>query len=428
MREKNYNPRFSREEEPWDTDSWQTGSTEPPKDKGGIMALMLILIIFLCGIITVLGILNVKLFTQLQTREETGTSISFTPEETQAATAPQETLSILETTAPLTACSEDVAICIQDTPQSVENIPQEGGLSLQEIYEKNIGSVVSISSQTRNGSSTGTGVILSEKGYIVTNAHVVEDAMSVTVQLTDDRAFQASLVGSDKISDLAVLLISAENLIPAQFGDSNALRVGDTVTAIGDPLGLEFRGSFTDGIVSAINRDVAMEGRTMSLIQTNAALNSGNSGGPLINCYGQVIGINTMKIGAFTNNSGVEGLGFAIPSATVKDIVDQIIHQGYVSGRPTLGIIGDTLSTFYQYYYRLPAGLYITQVEDGSYAQRYGIEPGDILMAIDDTRITDMDGLNTVLYEHQVGDVVTAIVYRGGQQYSVQLTLTENKK
>jgi len=426
---KKYNPKYSREPDPWDDGSWQTGSTQPPKDRGGTMALLLILVIFLCGIITVLGILNVKLFTQLQNREEAGTSISFTPETTSAPQLPDAApIAAAETTPGTLPCDEDASICLQESPQSAENVPQENGLSLQTIYEMNIPSVVSISCQSRGGGSTGTGVILSENGYIVTNAHVVEDAMSVTIRLTDDRTYQASLVGADEISDLAVLFIDAGDLIPAQFGDSNALRVGDTVTAIGDPLGVEFRGSFTDGIVSAINRDVSIDGRTMSLIQTNAALNSGNSGGPLINCYGQVIGINTMKIGAFTDSAGVEGLGFAIPSTTVKDIVDQIIHQGYVSGRPTLGIVGDALSNFYQYYYRMPAGLYITHVESGSYADYYGIEEGDILLAIDDSRITDMDGLNAVLYDHQVGDVVTAVIYRGGQQYKVELTLTENKK
>ena len=426
---KKYNPKYSRDPEPWDDGSWQTGSTQPPKDRGATMAVLLILIIFLCGIITVLGILNVKLFTQLQKRDEGNTSISFAPEETQTVDIlSTETATAADASSPMVIRSEDVSIHIQESPASVENIQQEQGLSLQSIYEQNIPSVVSISCQTKNGSSTGTGVVLSRNGYIVTNAHVVENAISVTVLLTDDRSFQASLVGADEITDLAVLYIDADNLSPAQFGDSNSLRVGDTVTAIGDPLGVEFRGSFTDGIISAINRDVAIDGRTMSLIQTNAALNSGNSGGPLINCYGQVIGINTMKIGVFTNHSGVEGLGFAIPSATVKDIVDQIINQGYVSGRPTLGLTGDALSTFYQYYYRLPAGMYITQVEPGSYAEYYGIEPGDILMAIEDTRITDMDSLNNFLYSHQVGDVVTAAIYRGGQQYNVELTLTENKK
>ena len=427
MRESNYNPKYYREEEPWETDSWQTGSTEPPRNNNGITALLLILVIFLCGIITVLGILNVRLFTQLKVTEEANASIRFIPEETVPETMPAETAAMepAEITVPYEG--EDVSLSIQASPASPANIPEEAGLSLQEIYQKNIPSVVSITSQGRAGGSTGTGVILSDKGYIVTNAHVVEDASSVSIQLTDDRVFQASLIGSDEITDLAVLFIEADSLVPAEFGDSAMLRVGDTVTAIGDPLGAEFRGSFTDGIISAINRDVAMEGRTMSLIQTNAALNSGNSGGPLINSYGQVIGINTMKIGAFTDRAGVEGLGFAIPSATVKDVVDQLIDQGYVSGRPTLGLVGETLSTFYQRYYRLPAGLYITELDPASDAANVGIEPGDILLAIDDTRILSMEDLNTVLYQHAVGDTVTAVIYRGGQQANVELKLGENK-
>ena len=425
---KKYNPKYSREPDPWDDGSWQTGSTVPPKDRGNTMSLLLILIIFLCGIITVLGILNVKLFTQLQNQEEANTSISFTPETTAPTQAAEEAAMVIAETVPAaTLCLEDADICLQESPQSVENIPQTGGLPLQDIYQKNIPSVVSISCQTRSGSGTGTGVILSQKGYIVTNAHVVENALSVTIRLTDDRTFQASLVGADEISDLAVLYIDAPDLIPAQFGDSNALRVGDTVSAIGDPLGVEFRGSFTDGIISAINRDVAMEGRTMSLIQTNAALNSGNSGGPLINCYGQVIGINTMKIGAFTDSAGVEGIGFAIPSATVKDIVDQLITQGYVSGRPTLGLEGEPLSSFYQHYYRLPAGLYITHVHSGSDAQIKGIENGDLLLSVDNQRLTTMEELKAILYDREVGETVEAIIYRAGQQYRVRLTLGEQK-
>ena len=426
---KKYNPKYYREDEPWDTGSWQTGSTEPPRNNSGPMALMLILVIFLCGIITVLGILNVKMFNQLNDRKEADTTIQFIPEETMSQAAPAaETAEAAQIPATTLPCSEeDISLCIQESPTAPANIPETSGLSLQDIYQKNIPSVVSIISQNRSGGSTGTGVILSDKGYIVTNAHVVEDAVSVSIQLTDGRTFQASLIGSDEISDLAVLFIEADNLVSAEFGDSTSVRVGDTVTAIGDPLGVKFRGSFTDGIISAINRDVAIEGRTMSLIQTNAALNSGNSGGPLINCYGQVIGINTMKIGAFTDSAGVEGLGFAIPSATVKDVVDQLIDQGYVSGRPTLGLTGETLSSFYLRYYRLPAGLYITEVDPGSDAAELGIEPGDILLYINKNRILTMDDVNALLYRHEVGDTVTAVIYRGGQQYSVELTLTENK-
>ena len=361
------NPDYNYDH-PWDDSVYGTGNTEPPKSRNGLVALLLILVIFLCGIIALLGILNVKLFTQLSLQQkEENISLAIMDE-----TAPAEEISPVVTEPLATAHEEvsgaDTSIALNTTPQSVENIPQEGGMSLQDIYDKNIPSVVSITSSSHSGSSTGTGVVLTENGYIVTNAHVVSGGNVISVQLTDDRVFQAELIGSDEISDLAVLRIEAMELTAAEFGDSTQMRVGDAVCAIGDPLGAEFRGTYTDGIVSAINRDMDVDGRTMTLIQTNAALNSGNSGGPLINCYGQVIGINTMKIGTFTDKAGVEGLGFAIPSATVKEIVDQLIRQGYVSGRPTLGIEGEMLSTFYQYYYRLPAGLYISRVEEGSYS------------------------------------------------------------
>jgi len=409
----------------WDDQYYGTGNTEPPKERNGPMALMLILVIFLFGIITVLGILNIRLFQELKVRkQETELSIAFATE----TTIPRETIELnLPQEAALEEEPSHSSMQLQQTPKSRENIPVEGGLSLQEIYVQNIPSVVSISCTGYNTGSTGTGVILSSDGHIVTNAHVVDGAGSISVLLTDDRILEAVLVGSDEISDLAVLQVEAADLIPAQFGDSGQLRVGDTVAAIGDPLGVKYRGTYTDGIVSAINRDVDMDGRTMTLIQTNAALNSGNSGGPLINCYGQVIGINTMKIGAFTDSAGVEGIGFAIPSATVKDIVDQLITQGYVSGRPTLGIEGEALSSFYQHYYRLPAGLYITQVEPGSDAAAKGIETGDMLLSIDGQRITTMDQLKSILYDREVGETVEVIIYRGGERYQVPLTLGEHK-
>ena len=282
---------YNRHYTDWDDSVYGTGPTQPPKNRGGAVALMLILIIFLCGIITVLGILNVRLFRELRLREENELSISYTPE----TTVPQATAAPTIPNEPAPASEPLLPMDLQQSPASVSNVPEQEGMSLQDIYLNNIGSVVSIICSQPSSSSTGTGVILSENGYIVTNAHVVENAVSVTIQLTDNRQFYAEIVGSDEISDLAVLRIETADLIPAQFGDSGSLRVGDTVVAIGDPLGVEFRGTYTNGIVSAINRDVELNGRTMTLIQTNAALNSGNSGGPLINCYGQVIGINTMK-------------------------------------------------------------------------------------------------------------------------------------
>ena len=406
----------------WDDSVYGTGRTEPPKHRSGLLAMMLILVIFLCGIITVLGILNVRLFQQLQNQDPAELAISFRDVETQ----PQETEAV-ETQPKVSPSRQAATINLQSSPASVENVPTEGGLSLQEIYERNIKSVVSINAILTGGSSTGTGVILTEDGYIVTNAHVVENAAAISVQLTDQDIFQAQVIGTDELSDLAVLKISASGLTPAQFGDSSSLRVGDTVVAIGDPLGVEFRGTYTDGIISGIDRDVDMDGRTMTLLQTNAALNSGNSGGPLINCYGQVIGINTMKIGAFTDKAGVEGLGFAIPSTTVKTIVDQLISQGYVSGRPTLGISGEGLSSFYQHYYRMPAGLYITQVSQSSEAYEKGVEEGDLLLSINDTPVTSMDDLKSTIFSCEVGQTVQVAIYRGGQQYLLELTLEEDR-
>lgn len=408
-------------DKPWDDGVYGTGPIKPPKNNSGLVAVLLILVIFLTGIVSVLGILNIRMFQRLNQKKEEDLLIAFAAEEAEET---EPTILPSEAAVPE---NESLSLDIQESPRSLATATEEDGMSLQEIYEHNIPSVVSITSTLRNGSSTGTGVILSENGYIVTNNHVVQGAGRIDIQLTDQRVFPADLVAGDAVSDLAVLYIEAENLTPAQFGDSEILRVGDTVAAIGDPLGVEFRGTMTNGIVSAINRDVTVNGRTLNLIQTNAALNSGNSGGPLINCYGQVIGINTMKIGAFTDNAGVEGLGFAIPSATVKEIVAQLISQGYVSGRPALGIQGDGLSSFYQHFYRMPAGLYVTNVQQGSPAAQAGIEIGDILTKVDSNPVGDMDSLNAILYSHNVGDVVQLMIYRNGYLATVELTLTEAK-
>ena len=412
--------RKKKVQEPWEDGAYGTGRTCPPKNHLGLVAILLVLVIFLTGIITVLGLLNVKLFRELSDQEEEEPlPISFSAEQCP----PQET----EPPTERRALCDNTTIDLQSSPQSVSNLPPEGGISLQEIYEKNIPTVVSIRARIGNRDTTGTGVIISDTGYIVTNSHVVTNSQAISVQLTDDRVFPAELVGQDPISDLAVLFIDASGLTEAEFGDSSALRVGDAVAAIGDPLGIDLRGTMTDGIVSAINRDVTAGGRTLTLIQTNAALNSGNSGGPLINCFGQVVGINAMKIGTFTDKSGVEGLGFAIPSTTVKDIVDQIISQGYVSGRPALGIRGESLSNFYQHYYGLPAGLFITELDAGGPAQAAGLSLGDILLGIDSNRIYSMEDMNRALYAYNVGDTVKLTVFSAGQQYAVELKLTESR-
>lgn len=303
---------------------------------------------------------------------------------------------------------------------------EEGALCLQDIYSSVIDSVVSISSMTSSGTSSGTGIIMSSDGYVITNHHVITGALVISVLTNDNQEYEAALVGSDEMSDLAVLKIDARGLQAAEFGDSSKLRVGDSVVAIGDPLGVQLRGTMTNGIISAINRDLTVGDRTMTLIQTNAALNNGNSGGPLINCYGQVIGINTVKMSSYyTATASVEGLGFAIPISVAKPIIDELIENGYVAGRPAIGISGDSLPSYYRTYYRLPDGVYVTSVNEGSDAKAKGIREGDIVTAINGEKICSIDELNTVKNQYAAGDEVTLTVYRSGTYYEVTVTLVD---
>ena len=335
---------------------------------------------------------------------------------------------------------------ISSSPAGVPTSASEdaGALSLQEIYRRCSGSVVSIISVTQSGKASGTGIIMSADGYIITNHHVIENAQAVSVLTNDDKEYTASIIGSDETSDLAVLKIEASGLQAAEFGDSSVLQVGDSVVAIGDPLGVTLRGTMTDGIISAINRDLTVNDRTMNLIQTNAALNNGNSGGPLINCYGQVIGINVMKMGMdrwstasvigintmkmsnfYSSSTTVEGIGFAIPIDTAKPIIDELIEKGYVSGRPAIGIDGETLPATYRIYYRLPEGIYVTRVYASSDAAAKGISEGDIITAINGIDVTTMEQLNRVKNQFTAGQTVTLTIYRSGSSYDVEIILMD---
>lgn len=401
--------------------SYGTGSTRPCKSYRGLTAFALVLLIIAISVLHLYKNMDFSLNLPQQTEDSDlhFSSLVDTTTQDPAETLPQSTDGVRP------ADTSAQTITLQPQPEQVENVPQSGGLSLQEIYENTIDSVVSISCTLQGGSSSGTGVVLTADGYIVTNNHVIEGADRICVLLTDQRELTATVVGADEWSDLAVLYVEADDLSPATFGDSDSLRVGDAVVAIGDPLGVTLRGTMTDGIICALNRDIETDGRVMTLIQTNAALNSGNSGGPLINCFGQVIGINTMKISAFTDSAGVEGLGFAIPSTTVKEVVDQLLRQGYVSGRPSLGLTGEMVSELYQRYYRLPAGYYVTAVTDGGAAQAAGLRAGDIILSADGQRITAEEDYTAVLYAHQAGDTLELVIYRSGSQFTLEVTLQE---
>lgn len=272
--------------------------------------------------------------------------------------------------------------------------------------------------------SEGSGIIMSEDGYIITNAHVVEGATSLKVMTSDGETYEAQLVGSDTVTDLAVVKIDATGLTAAEFGSSEDLRVADKVMAIGNPGGHELSSSVTIGYVSALNRAIANSttGYTMEYIQTDAAINPGNSGGALINEYGQVVGINSAKISA----TGYEGLGFAIPIDTAQPIISDLIQYGYVKDRAVLGISGQFIDSMTGRFYGLPQGEYVAQL-NSSEAQASGLQVGDVITAIDGQQLDSESTLRSAILSKKPGDTVTLQVYRSSTQQSttVELKLSE---
>lgn len=294
--------------------------------------------------------------------------------------------------------------------------------------------VRSVSNTVFGGTSTsdseGSGIIYTADGYIVTNYHVIENAISnqsiskVYVTLPNsDEEIEASIIGVDSVTDIAVIKIQKEGLSAATFDDSNNLKVGELVVAIGNPLGRELAGSITVGYVSALNRTLTSNGRTYKLLQTDAAINPGNSGGALVSSSGKVIGINTVKIGA----TDVEGIGFAIPSNIAKPIVDELIKNGKIV-RPYIGISGISLDDNMAKRYNLVKGVYVAKIESSSAAYNSGIKVGDVIVKIDDKEITTIEELNKIKNSKNVGDTVKITVYRDGKNIEINVKLDSDDK
>lgn len=271
-------------------------------------------------------------------------------------------------------------------------------------------------------SGAGSGVILTTDGYIVTNYHVVEGAQQITVTLHDDSTYTATVVGSDQQSDIALLKIDATGLTPAVLGDSDSVQVGEVVIAVGNPMGT-LGGTVTDGIVSALNRDISVEGNEMTLMQTSAAISPGNSGGGLFNTNGELIGI----VNAKYSDEDAEGLGFAIPVNTMKTVVQDLLENGYVTGRPALGItvitVGD-VQTAMQYGVS-SLGVYVNSVDEGSGAEAAGMKAGDRIVSIGTQLVESTDDVTNALKSYNVGDVVEVQVDRDRELITLQVTLGE---
>ena len=325
-----------------------------------------------------------------------------------------------------------------DTPTTQVNIKDADGLtkmSLEEIYASYVDSCVCVNAQVvmqqgwqqYQGTSAGSGFIISEDGYIVTNYHVIDGASAIKVTLNNGESYDATYIGGEELNDVAVLKIDVSGLKPVVLGDSDSLVVGEQVSTIGNALG-SYSFSQTSGYVSGVGRTVTMsDGTVMNMIQTNCTINSGNSGGPLFDQYGRVVGITSAKLSnnGDSSSASIEGIGFAIPLNDVIDIITDYMQYGYVTGRPYMGILNPTDTGSYAQIFGWPEGVYVNDVEEGSCAETAGIQSGDIITKIDDTDITSVSQLTSVKNSYRAGDTVTVTVFRAGEYLELTLTFDE---
>ncbi len=314
-------------------------------------------------------------------------------------------------------------------------VSPEGAQTPRMVYENNAKSVVAVSStvqtnyygQTRQGTSTGSGFIISDDGYVVTNHHVVESATDVTVTLSTGDEYTAKVIGSDSLNDVALLKVEATGLPAVKLGSSDKLAIGDMVCAIGNPLG-SLTATLTVGYVSGKDRQVTTDNSTINMIQTDAAINSGNSGGPLFNMYGEVVGITSAKYsGTTSSGASIEGISFAIPIDDVMSIIDDLQEYGYVTGA-YLGVTVTDTDAAAAKLYGMPTGAYVNSVEDGGAADRAGVQPKDIIIGLGDTDISNRTELTRVLRRFKAGDTTTITVIRSGERMTMDITLDEKPR
>ena len=303
-------------------------------------------------------------------------------------------------------------------------------LTMPEVYAANVNSVVSINvstttnvfGRTTESAASGSGFFITKDGYILTNYHVIEGASTVKVTAYDGTTYDAAVIGGDKDYDIAVIKVEGTNFQPVVIGKSGSVQIGETVAAVGNPLG-ELTFSMSQGIVSCVNRAINVDGKPFNMIQVDCSINPGNSGGPLFNSYGEVIGIVSAKYSSYSNTT-VEGIGFAIPINDVLAMVKDIMTDGYVTNKPYIGITPQNMTAqmAQQYRYSVSEGVFVCSVEPGSAAEKAGLQMGDVITKIGDTAISDMNDLNAAKKSYRAGDTVTLTIYRAGGTKEVELT------
>ncbi len=392
----------------WNLNDYGSYSNRPrkPRNKNGlkIVATVLCCVLFICSIAFGIAGLNA-----LVADVDTTTSDSVAETSSTTIKAPE--------------------LVINNKPTNVSgNVDNTSTLSGERVYEKVSPSVVGIvvysSGTDTTASGEGSGVIISSDGYIVTNEHVIEDAKLIEVVLNNNERYTAKLMGYDKQTDLAVIKIDAQNLVKAELGNSDELKPGEIVYAIGNPGGIEFANSITNGIVSGVDRLItnSSTGYVMTCIQTNAAINPGNSGGALVDSYGRVVGISVAKLA----NVSYEGMGFAIPISDSVDLIDDLIEYGYIKGRPLLGITYYAISSEVAKFYGIPAGLKVQGVDPESDAYKKGLLPGDMITEINGQSVESTAEVFAIMSNCKAGDTMKLTVYRKGYTTEMSVVLGEN--
>ena len=334
--------------------------------------------------------------------------------------------------------AEEVNGNINSTVIDVKTNSQTTNMTPQDVYEQYVNAVVAISNegtttnvfgQVSETASSGSGFIISEDGYIVTNNHVVEGAQKLTVTMTNGEEYDATVIGADEENDVALIKIDATGLPTVSIGDSDSIEVGQQVCAIGNPLG-ELTNTLTVGYVSALDREINENGTPINMFQTDCAINSGNSGGPIFDMHGNVVGITTAKYSSSGSSyaASIEGIGFCIPVNDAMDIVSDLLEYGYVKGRPSLGITCQAISSTVTQYYNLPTGIYVNSVEADSASDKAGIQQGDIITAVDGTEVQSVTDFKALLKNYTAGDTAILSIYRSSTAESLDISITFDEK
>ena len=411
-----HNPETMDSLPEWDCGIYQTGSTTPPKAASGRLTLLLLGVIFLGGLISSLGMIDVGLLRQLSEKPSPTINVS----QGDYTLPIEEPMFSSTVPAPTVPTSRSVQLQMVDSPYYANNVDKLALDDANAVYQANHHSLVEVYVLTHTHTTqSAVGVVLSEDGYILANAHLVEAAKQIFVYLHDGRLLPAAVVGSDNMTDMAVLYVQADDLVPAVFGTSKTLQVADPIYTVSLQDDAQTPMLMYSGSMFSASRLFATDYYNLSLLQTCHHSESG----PLFNSFGHVVGLCVSRTAQYFNESG--NLGVVLGSNSMQIIIDQLMEQGHVSGRPDLGFSVEAVSMLFQHFWGLPGGLLVSGIEEDSLPAQQGLQNGDIILALDGETLNTRDDLYTVLYSCSIGEEIIAVIFRDGSKKTVKLTVTE---